>query len=105
MRAGSIRCRRRQLRHRQFAEDAKVNRAKYPLKVAVTLIILHALNGDEVSVNPDSITSMRDRAPEHDADDRLMAKGVECMISLSDGKNVSVVEHCDKVRELIKEAK
>jgi hypothetical protein len=74
------------------------------LRIAVILIILHAPNGDEININPDNIASMRDRAPQHDSDDSLMVKGVECMISTSDGKNISVVEHCEKVRELIKEA-
>jgi hypothetical protein len=74
------------------------------LSLAVVLISLHAPNGDKIDVNPDSITSMRDRAAQHDADESLVAKGIECMINLSDGKYVSVTEHCDKVRELIKAA-
>jgi len=75
------------------------------LQVAVVLITLHSPNGDSIDINPDSITSMRGRSPQHEGDEGLMAKAVECMINLSDGKYISVVEHCDKVRELIKSVK
>jgi len=75
------------------------------LSIVVIFITLHAPNGDKIDINPDSITSMRDRASQNDADGRLMAKGIECMINLSDGKYVSVVEHCDQVRGLIEAAR
>jgi hypothetical protein len=74
------------------------------LWIGLVLITLHAPNGDIISINPGSITSMRDRAPVNESDERLMVKGVECMINLADGKYVSVKEHCDEVRELIKAA-
>jgi uncharacterized protein YlzI (FlbEa/FlbD family) len=74
------------------------------LNIVVILITLHAPNGDKIDINPDAITAMRDRAPQHDLDESLMVKGVECLISMSDGKNIAVAEHCDKVRELIKQA-
>jgi hypothetical protein len=72
--------------------------------IAFHLILVHTVNGDIIGINPDSITSMRDRAPQNDDDERLMVKGVECMINLNDGKFISVVEHCDEVRKLIEEA-
>jgi hypothetical protein len=73
-----------------------------PLFAAVVLITLHAPNGDIITVNPDSITSMRDRAPQNEQDEKLMVKGVECLINTSDGKYVSVLEHCDQVRDMIR---
>jgi hypothetical protein len=72
--------------------------------IAFHLIIVHTLNGDVIGINPDSITSMRDRAVQNEDDTRLLPKGVECMINLNDGKFISVVEHCDVVRKLIEEA-
>jgi hypothetical protein len=74
------------------------------LILAVVLISLHAPNGDRIDINPDTITSMHGRVPQRKGDAALMAKEIECLINLSDGKYVSVVEKCDEVRELIKGA-
>ena len=69
--------------------------------VLVELIVLHGSNGVEVAVNPAQVTSLRPRTSPQEG---LFAGGVECMISLADGKFVTVVETCDKVRELLRDA-
>jgi hypothetical protein len=72
--------------------------------LGVLLIVLHTLDGREIDVNPDQITSMRE-AREDSADDKAFTKGVRCMINTTDGKFVSVVEDCATVRRLIEESR
>ena len=65
--------------------------------VAVTIIILHSLTGAEISVNPEAIVSMRDG--EHTG--QYITKEVNCVVTTSDGKFISVIETCAEVRALI----
>ena len=67
------------------------------LAAAVTIIVLHSLTGAEISLNPEQIVALRDG--EHTG--QHLAKEVECVITTSDGKFISVVETCARVRELI----
>jgi hypothetical protein len=73
------------------------------IAAAVLLVLLHTPKGFEVYVNPQNVTSMRadDPSKQHE----LMTDAVRCMLNLSDGKFVSVVETCDQVRALFEEAK
>ncbi|MGY2987730.1 hypothetical protein [Bradyrhizobium sp. USDA 4508] len=73
------------------------------IAATIVLVLLHAPNGHEILVNPREVTSMRaaipDQKNEHFTDD------VHCMISLTDGKFVTVVETCDTVRRLFERPK
>jgi uncharacterized protein YlzI (FlbEa/FlbD family) len=60
------------------------------------LIRLHSPDGHEIDINPREITVIRER--EHG---KHFTPGVECAISMSDGKFVAVVETCDEVRAKI----
>jgi uncharacterized protein YlzI (FlbEa/FlbD family) len=68
---------------------------------AELLIALHTVDGREIAVNPAHVTHMRQARPDSDADNKAFASGVHCMVNLSDGKFVTVVEDCDEVRRLI----
>jgi len=75
------------------------------LLAAIVLIVLHSVDGYEIIVNPDQIAVMR---PSSEATkgtpNQLIVTGVHCIIGLSDGKFVSVVETCDAVRALIEKS-
>jgi len=65
------------------------------------LVVLHTVDGREITVNPAQITTMREA---HDASDpnRAFTKQVRCMINTADGKFVTVVEECEAIREMLK---
>ena len=69
--------------------------------VAFKLIVVHALSGDEVDVNPAEITNIREAKGPADKD--MVSKNVKCVISMSDGKFISVLETCDKVKQMLRE--
>lgn len=68
------------------------------LVVLLRLVVLHTVDGREVYINPNAVTNLQDARPDADPTKRT-APGVECVISLSDGKFVSVAEFCETVRE------
>jgi uncharacterized protein YlzI (FlbEa/FlbD family) len=71
--------------------------------VALHLVLLHTVDGRETLINPDHVNSMSS----HKAGEpnKLLVDSVECVIGLTNGKIVSVVEPCDVVRQLLEEAK
>jgi uncharacterized protein YlzI (FlbEa/FlbD family) len=69
-----------------------------------TLIVLHTLDGREIDINPKQITSMRE-AKEDDEDGKAFTSGVRCMVNLTDGKFVTVVETCAEVRRKLEAAR
>ena len=69
------------------------------LRVAIVLIVLHGVDMHEVMINPEQVTSLRQaRQTEHN---KLFTHEAQCMIGLTDGKFVAVVESCKAVRELV----
>jgi len=70
--------------------------------IILKLIVLHAPDGDEIDVNPEQITAIRDKKSEED--NKFVVGTVNCILNTSDGKFVSVVESCEEVRRLIREA-
>ena len=66
---------------------------------ATVLILLHAPGGNLIHVNPAAVTSMHASVP--GKPNEMVTNDARCMVGLSDGKFVSVVETCDRVRELI----
>jgi hypothetical protein len=63
------------------------------------MIILHGATGGEIDINVQEITNMRGDDPGHPTPN--FTKGVHCMISMSDGKYVTVRETCEEVRQII----
>src|SRR4030095_15028566 len=75
------------------------------LFVTVVLIVLHSVDNLEVIVNPEESVVM---GPSSEAakgtPNQLIVTGVHCIIGLTNGKFVSVVEPCDRVRALIEKS-
>lgn len=71
--------------------------------IMMQLIILHTLDGHEVAINPEQITNMRARTELQD--NKMISNEVACVISLTDGKFISVTEKCDAVRQALENAK
>jgi hypothetical protein len=65
--------------------------------VALHLIVLHSVDGREISVNPQLVTSLHAAKGAN----KLLVGEARCVVSLADGKFVSVIETCDVVRQLI----
>lgn len=70
------------------------------IQAAVVLIVLHGADGKEVTINADQVTSLRSKSVKN-AEGHFTAKA-ECMISLTDGKFVAVIEDCEIVQQAIK---
>lgn len=73
------------------------------LIAAMSLVVLHRVDGGEVVVAPEHITSMHSKAL-GSARDKLITGEVRCIVWLSDGKLLSVLEPCDRVKQLLDEA-
>lgn len=69
------------------------------LVVAVSMIVLHTVDGHQVSINPALVTSLH--AAKADQPNKLYTEAVRCVVGLADGKLVSVAEDCDTVQRMI----
>lgn len=74
-----------------------------PVLVALHLVLLHTVDGRETLINPDHVNSVSS----HKAGEpnKLLVDSVECVIGLTNGKIVSVIEPCDIVKKLLEEAR
>jgi hypothetical protein len=74
------------------------------LAAATIFLALHNVDGDEIVINVEQIVALY---PTHEAAEgkpnTLMAGGLKCVIALSDGKRVSVVEQCSTIRQSIQQ--
>jgi len=72
------------------------------IEIALALIVLHTVDGRGIIINPSQITSMREA---HDDDDphRAFTAKVRCMVNMTDGKFVTVIEECETVRKMLEE--
>jgi hypothetical protein len=66
-------------------------------QIAVTLVELTGLDHESITVNPASIVALR-TPREHD---RVLPAAAACAVQTTDGKHISVLETCEKVRQLI----
>ena len=69
----------------------------------ISLVILHRVDGGAVAVAPSHITSMHARAPST-GQNKLVTGEARCIVWLSDGKLLSVLESCETVKQLLDEA-
>lgn len=77
-----------------------------PALAAVVLIVLHNVDGDEITINPEHVVVLH---PTTESDrqgkpNTLVTKGVNCVVGLSNGKFISVVESCATVRAAMEKA-
>ena len=70
------------------------------LSAAVFLLLLHAPDGQEYRIAPDQVTSLH--APRPDGGKHFVAT-VHCLVNLTDGKFVSVVETCPEIQKMLEE--
>ena len=73
-----------------------------PVVVVLQLVMQHGIDGREISVNPQQVTSLHAATSKGN---KLVANEVRCIVGLADGKFVSVVETCDVVKRLLEGAK
>ena len=69
--------------------------------IVLRLIVLHTVDGHEVSINPKQVTSLH--AAKDDQANKFYVEDVRCILGLTDGKLVTVAEHCDDVRKLLED--
>lgn len=74
-----------------------------PLLIALHLVLLHTVDGREVLVNPEQVTSIQ--AHKEGEENKVLVDTVQCVVGFTNGKFVSVVEHCDKVKQLLEDTK
>lgn len=65
------------------------------LVVALHLILVHAPNGEDIHINIDEISSIRD--PENDGTGQLMHRETNCIIGMTNGKFISTREPCKEI--------
>lgn len=73
------------------------------METVLILIMLHGIDGREVDVNVDEITSLQCKMP--GAENKAFHENVNAIVYLTDGKFVSVTETCTTIRDLIKRGK
>jgi len=71
--------------------------------VLLAMMVLHRVDGGEVLVSPEHITSMHSKAP-GSAQNKLVTHEARCILWLADGKQLLVLEPCETVRKLLDEA-
>lgn len=72
------------------------------IMVVLEMMVFHTLDGRDVHVNPAHIVSISDARDESNPDKWLIDK-VHCIITLSNGKLLTVAESCDSVRQRLEE--
>ena len=72
------------------------------LLAVLHLVVLHTVDGHEVAVSPDQVTSLHARTNEPN---KFFADSVNCIVGLTDGKIISTSEKCDEVKQRLEDAK
>ena len=73
------------------------------LITAMYLVILHRVDGGEVLVAPSHVTSMHSKAL-GSTRDKLTVHEARCIVWLADGKQLMVLEPCERVKQLMNES-
>jgi len=73
-----------------------------PILLAMHLVLLHTVDGRDTLVNPEQVTSLTHR--DDVEPNKLLVDTVRCVIGFSNGKFVSVLEHCDEVQRKLEDA-
>lgn len=67
---------------------------------AVVLIILHTVDGRQIGINPDQVVSLRPSlTATGEAKNKHFTDEVQCVINMTDGKYVTVIESCDAIKK------
>ena len=73
------------------------------VQAALHLVLLHTVDGRETLINPDQVASMS--AAVEGEKNKLLVETVQCVIGLTNGKIVSVIEPCHEVQQLLEAVK
>jgi hypothetical protein len=73
------------------------------IDVVMMLLVLHGADGREIRIAPSQVTSLQ--SPKPGKGDKLFAEGLNCMVNLSDGKYVAVIEPCAVIQRMLEEAR
>jgi hypothetical protein len=71
-------------------------------KMVAILAIVHGIDGREILLNPESVTNMKSAI--EGKENAIVAGKVQCIINMSDGHFISVVESCKQVEWIIRRA-
>jgi uncharacterized protein YlzI (FlbEa/FlbD family) len=71
--------------------------------VVLHLVLLHTVDGRATLINPEQVASMSSHV--EGGKNKLLVETVQCVIGLTNGKIVSVVEPCDEVKQLLEAVK
>jgi hypothetical protein len=71
-----------------------------PLLIAVHFILVHGPDQQEIDLNVNEISSIRDPK---DSEDMHYAKGTNCVIVMTNGKIISAIENCSDIIKKISE--
>jgi uncharacterized protein YlzI (FlbEa/FlbD family) len=71
--------------------------------IVVHLVLLHTVDGRETFVNPEAVVSISSHKAGEE--NKVLVESVQCVLGLSNGKIVSVLEHCDEVVQKLEEVK
>jgi hypothetical protein len=69
--------------------------------LALHLLLVHAPDGQAIQVNPGEISSIREP---RDTEGQHWQKGVRCILSMTNGKFIAVVEDCPAIVEAMEKA-
>lgn len=69
---------------------------------ASLLVLLHRADGGVVLINPAQVTSLHAAAGPKN---KVWTGEARCVIGMTDGKLVAVLEHCDTVRKMLEESR
>ena len=71
--------------------------------IVVHLVLLHTVDGRETFVNPEQVVSLSSHKVGEQ--NKVLVESVECVLGLSNGKIVSVMEPCDEVIQKLEEVR
>jgi hypothetical protein len=69
--------------------------------VALVMVLLTRVDGGQVAVIPAQVTSLHAAAG---SGPKVIIPGARCVVWLTDGRVLSVIEPCDMVRRMLEEA-
>jgi hypothetical protein len=70
--------------------------------LALVLVQVTTVDGAKVFINPEFVTKLYPTKEASEATpNQLVVKGARCVVTLSDGKFLAVLEHCDYLRTLL----
>lgn len=75
------------------------------IDVVLLLIVLHRVDGHEVRVSPEQITSLHSPQRGLKVDDKIYDPKAQCLVGLTDGKNVLTLESCPEIQRMMEQAK